>query len=449
MFANLVDLLAGNAPVITQFSNHLFSHDLITHALHSNCNNAQNPLEKATQLIDAVLATLKCYPNPISEFTSFITVLCDIGLCKMATKLSETFGKRLILCCHCFLILLESKGGSSVALQQINSQLSAKPSNPQYSPQAEPHPQVPQDAELQIENRVIQLNSEAEVVSNIEKLYNQFTSLVVAMRLSLENLITSGKVTVVEVALHASTYLNQQISNGSSEEMFKDIKVHYDFINFAIVKSLVNEYFPEDRKLKPKLSQYIDSISEFLKYSQLKHILSAIKKKLSHLPVSPSTSDQTKPVIIKLNEVWDDMTLENLKKVLQYYFKEVADLFSLISITTGCIIITLLIPTTQTQYLIDTIRTKKSSMNRLGIMEIAVDNKTIPIRRKGDNNFDISLHQSVKVGDSFEVSVLLQLGANPNSKDEEGKYPVELAIEHGHNKAMQTLLAIESKLKDD
>ena len=87
-------------------------------------------------------------------------------------------------------------------------------------------------------------------------------------------------------------------------------------------------------------------------------------------------------------------------------------------------------------------------MNRLGIMEVAVDNNTIPIRRE-DDNFDVSLHQSVKAGDSFEVSVLLQLGANPNNKDENGNYPVEIAKKGGHDKVILALLtggAIDSKL---
>ena len=94
--------------------------------------------------------------------------------------------------------------------------------------------------------------------------------------------------------------------------------------------------------------------------------------------------------------------------------------------------------------------------NRLGIIEITVGavNNAIFIRREGDNNFNASLHQSVKAGNSFEVPVLLQLGANPNIKDEdeEGKYPIEIAREGGHIKVIQTLLtggAIDSKLNDD
>ena len=232
--------------------------------------------------------------------------------------------------------------------------------------------------------------------------------------------------------------------------IFSAIRPRYDFLNVRLLQNLVHHFIPSIDQLHTELTQYTDSVNKLLKSSQLKHVRSAIEEKLLHLPALPSTSDQTKPVVIKLHELWDDMTIENFKRVLQYYFKDdVADLFSHISIKKGSVIITLQIPTTQAQYLIDTINIKADSMKRLGIMEVAVDNNTIPIRREDDNNFDISLHQSVKAGDSFEVSVLLQLGANPNNKDEEGKYPVETAREGGHDKVILTLLtggAIDSKL---
>ena len=357
-----------------------------------------------------------------------------------------------LTCNHCFLI--ESEGGC-VASPQMDSQLPAKPTKPHPQPlQAEPHPHVQDDPNLlQIKNEVIQLSSKSEVANNIEKLYHQFTCLVAAIKSKFETFVTSGKLTVDQVAHHANAFLHQPISRGSVDKMFDDMQNYFDFLsNFAVIKSLVIQFFPEEKELQTKLTQYIDCVNKFLEFSQLKHIRSAIEEKLSHLQVSPSTSDQTKPVAIILNELWDNMTLENFKKVLKYYFEpDIADLFSHISIKKGSVIITLLIPTTQTQYLIDTINNKTNSMNRLGILGVAVDNNTIPIRRENDNNFDASLHQAVKAGESFEVSVLLQLGADPNSKNEEGKYPVEIARERGHNKVIQTLLtggAIESKFND-
>ena len=91
MLADLVDLLAGNAPVITQLNNHLFSSGLIAKAIH--LNSPSRPYDRATELINAVLATLECHPNPNSAFTSLITALRKVGLNTIATKLMECLSK--------------------------------------------------------------------------------------------------------------------------------------------------------------------------------------------------------------------------------------------------------------------------------------------------------------------------------------------------------------------
>ena len=287
------------------------------------------------------------------------------------------------------------------------------------------------------------------MATNIENLHSSFTDLDFKLRDEFEKLIINGTVDLKTIARRAASYLRIPVSSlkyTNVDELFDSLKPFYDFFNCGVLKHLTDTYL-SSTALTDELTQYIDNVDDFSESSQLKNIRSAIE---AHLPASPSISNQTKPVVIKLSKRWDEMTIKNFKEVLKYYFKdEVADLFSHISIKKGSVIITLQIPTTQAQYLIDTINTKTESMKRLGIMEVAVDNNTIPIRREDDNNFDVSLHQSVKAGDSFEVSVLLQLGANPNNKDEEGKYPVEAAREGGHDKVMLTLLtggAIDSKL---
>ena len=287
------------------------------------------------------------------------------------------------------------------------------------------------------------------MASNIENLHSTFAFLDYKLRDEFEELVEKGHVKLKAIARSAATYLSIPVSSlkyTDVDELFDSLKPFYDFFNCGVLKHLTVTYLSSTAQTD-ELTQYIDKVDDFSESSQLKNIRSAIE---AHLPASPSTSDQTKPVVIKLSKRWDEMTIKNFKEVLKYYFKdEVADLFSHISIKKGSVIITLQIPTTQAQYLIDTINIKADSMKRLGIMEVAVDNNTIPIRREDDNNFDVLLHQSVKAGDSFEVSVLLQLGANPNNKDEEGKSPVETAREGGHDKVILTLLtggAIDSKL---
>ena len=283
------------------------------------------------------------------------------------------------------------------------------------------------------------------MASKIESFHSTFADLNSKLRDELQKLVKAGTVDLTTLASYAAAYLRIEVSSlkyTDVDELFDSLKPFYDFFSCGVLQYLTNVTYMYLSTVHTEITQHIENVDKFSETSQLKLIRSTIKEKLS--------SEHTKPVVIKLNNRWAEMTIKNFKRVLQYYFEPVvADLFSHISITTGPIIITLLIPTTLTQYLIARINEKTESMNRLGIMEVAVDNHTIAIKREDDNNLDVSLHQSVKAGESCEVSILLQLGADPNNKDEEGKNPVEIAIEGGHNKVIQTLLtggAIEGKL---
>ena len=92
MLADLVDLLAGNAPVISQLINHLISSDLIPKAVHET--TGLTPYDRATKIFSSVLATLECHSyNPNHVFSSFITSLQLAGLNKIAYKLMENISR--------------------------------------------------------------------------------------------------------------------------------------------------------------------------------------------------------------------------------------------------------------------------------------------------------------------------------------------------------------------
>ena len=93
MLADLVDQIAGNAPVITPLNNHLFSSGLILESVHIavDATTGLNPYEKANKMFNAVLATLKSNPNDM--FNILITALHKVGLTTVATKLMECFSK--------------------------------------------------------------------------------------------------------------------------------------------------------------------------------------------------------------------------------------------------------------------------------------------------------------------------------------------------------------------
>ena len=94
MLADLVDLLAGNAPVISQLNNHLFSSDLIPKAVHVTVETTGlTPYDRTNKIFSSVLATLECHSNPNSVFSSLITSLQKAGLNNMAFKVMENLSK--------------------------------------------------------------------------------------------------------------------------------------------------------------------------------------------------------------------------------------------------------------------------------------------------------------------------------------------------------------------
>ena len=97
MLADIVDLLAGNALVILQLNNHLFSFHFIPKAVHVTVETTGlTPYDRSNKLFSSVLATLECHPNPNSVFFSFITSLQKVGLNSMASKLIESLSKIVI-----------------------------------------------------------------------------------------------------------------------------------------------------------------------------------------------------------------------------------------------------------------------------------------------------------------------------------------------------------------
>ena len=184
---------------------------------------------------------------------------------------------------------------------------------------------------------VIQLSSKEEVALRIELLHDQFTGLVTKIRMHFNKLVSNDKLKANDVAIHAEEYLGQdlKLSEINISTIFTAIEPHYDFCNFGLLKSLVYRFIPSSDNLQTELTQYIDSVKKFSESSQLKHIRSTIKEKLSSLPAAalPTTSDQTKPVVIQLSDRWDEIAISKLKRVFQHYINHEDDL---ITFTVGC-----------------------------------------------------------------------------------------------------------------
>uniref|UniRef100_A0A1X7TMB7 Uncharacterized protein n=1 Tax=Amphimedon queenslandica TaxID=400682 RepID=A0A1X7TMB7_AMPQE len=256
-------------------------------------------------------------------------------------------------------------------------------------------PKEPLKAAVAQSPTVIQLSSKDEVARNIDKLYDQFTDLVTDLRTRFEELTSENKVKLIQVTRQAADYLKIRVTSlqaDSIDELFDSLQPHYDFLNCSLLRKLTNKFLGGD-KLQLSLSQYIDSMDKLLESSQLKHIRSTIKERLSFLP-APTTNKHTVLVVFELHSRWEEMTLENFKSVLKHYFGSNADLFSHIYFDYGSLVVKMLIPTSIYQFVTDTLIVKRSSMNGIGIFQVAVNGRTVLSIDSTDINFEKSLINS-------------------------------------------------------
>ena len=276
----------------------------------------------------------------------------------------------------------------------------------------------------------IQLISKDRVLKTIESLHSEFSRLTAEIRSKFSSLIEGGELSILHLARKAGEYLKIPVESlnkaNNVDELFDKLQLHYDFFSFGVLRELVLEHLKTD-KIHTKLSQYTKRINRFAESSQLKHIRSAIKEKL---PAPITTGNNTKPIIIKLNKRWEMMTLENFRKVLRHYFNGTSDVCSHIYFDYSSVMVSMLIPAAATcaTGFVDQVVSNECAMKRIGIFEVAFDNEAI-FKEADDINFELSLLQSVKDGDSFAVEMLLQLGASPNTVDEGGRTALMLATE--------------------
>lgn len=282
-------------------------------------------------------------------------------------------------------------------------------------------PLVEKEEQIHESPTVIQLDSKDEVARNIDALYNQFTDIATNLRIRFEELTTAGKVNLVHIARQAAEYLRRPVTSfrtTSIDELFDDLQPHYDFLNCSLLRMLASRFLERDA-VEVKLFQYIESVDKLLESSQLKHIRSTIKEKLSFIH-APTSNGHTTLVVFKLHGRWEELTLENFKRVLKHYFGSKADFFSHIYFDYGSFLVAMLIPTSIAQSITEDFITSKDSMSRIGIFEVTIDKKIVFSVDYSDYDFEESLLQSFRAQNTFELTILLQLGADPNYVDGKG-----------------------------
>ena len=288
---------------------------------------------------------------------------------------------------------------------------------------------------------------ESDVNKSLKRLRSTFSNLVTDVRSQLAQHIEDGVLKLIKIARNLEEQLKVTGLTGITciDELFNSIQDYYYYLNCSVIEHIVETFLThneEDEKLQKEMERYASKLESFKESTKLVELQSAIDKVF---PLNHSVSDTCK-VVLKFKGQWEGETIKDLERFLRHYFDR-DDLFNYIHTERGCIQVTFLVPHSYSQYLIDMVTPSKiKSMHRVGVLQLVI-NGDVLLDEKDTINIDESLMEAVKLNDTFEVSMLVSLGADPYYQDDSGVSPMILAL-LGKSEEVKHLLMPDQEQND-
>ena len=253
------------------------------------------------------------------------------------------------------------------------------------------------------------LKPDPDISQSLKVLHSTFAALVARMRRRLADHIKNQKIELINIARFVEEYLDiGGLTNVKSiDELFDQIRSHYYFLNCSVIEHIAIEFLINNG-LQEEMRDYSRELMSFKESTKLSDLVSAIRTALDPF----INNDTAVKVVLKFNNQWEDQTIKGLESFLSYCFKR-SDLFNYIQMEYGCLCITFLVPSSHFQYLIDVATPKVKVMRRMGVLQLVI-NDNVLIDEKDTVSVDESLIEAVQSGDTFEVKMLLLLGADPD-----------------------------------
>ena len=295
---------------------------------------------------------------------------------------------------------------------------------------------------------------ESDVHKEFRQLESTFATLVAKIRAHLAEKVKHQKLETIDVArfVEEKRKLTGLTDEVSIDKLFNRIQDHYSYLNCSLIEAIVYECFEKSSCmeyithwlpfvphsgtafLQREMKAYVEKMSHFKDSKRLKDLQFAIGNAYQQNFV---LSDTACKVFIKLNGGWDEKTISDLEFLLKHYFNQ-SDIFNHIQITPGSVCITYLVPRSAIVHITNAVKSKSESMHRVGVFYFSI-NGVILLEKKNNVNFNESLITAVKLSDTFEVSLLLSLGADPYYEDDNGDKVLDLALQGGNEEIIELI----------
>ena len=291
-----------------------------------------------------------------------------------------------------------------------------------------------------------QVASEAQVKEDIKKLYENFASVVMNVKVKLAVLVENepSKLTQITQYIEEHYQISHLAEVKDVNELFDSISSCYSFLSCDLVKKVVEEFLSGD-EVHSELTQYLKDLDTFKMSTQLRYIKTAIKEVL----LQNQEVAETCTVSIKLNEIWECTTLKKFENFFCLTFGKNFNYLNQLCTELGkeCVCVSFVIPFSKLEFPIDKVLQQKEFIQRVGIIEMSINNDVIISPDETTiTNLEQCFFEFAETGNQFGISTLLELGADVDHKSSEGKTALMIASYAGHQQCVQMLTSANANV---
>ena len=260
--------------------------------------------------------------------------------------------------------------------------------------------------------------AEKEILHTLIALNKEFSSLIMHVRLGLEEKTRNDPYILHSLIIWLETYMhwNGKLTNTSLDETFEIIYPFYDFIDCNLIVDM-SEIFLKDFKFSDggklnivhKLKNYKEKADELRFSAQVKHLHESLKTIYEgHIP---DTSNM--PMIsMKLHNQWHGSNINGLSLLIHNLLPvgHQQSIMKYITISSGSVIIKYSVYGSTTDSLIECTGEKLQFMRLIGVFSLYINDH--PVLQEDENmnfTFELALLEAVTAGNSEAVEFLLQL----------------------------------------
>ena len=295
---------------------------------------------------------------------------------------------------------------------------------------------------------IFSINSRSEdiIATELDRLSDEFASLLTEIK---EFYDTDKKHEIINIARWVEERFDGvdflALNNTRIDDIFRKLKEksYYNLLDIQSIRRIL-EKFPINSQLQTRFEDYVDDVRRFIVSTNV----SDLKNEFSAAFERKESDFCNNRVILKLSQKWSEQSINNLRKLMQYFFGEKADSLTYDNSFEGSIIIQFVIFSEKDAHpLVQMAYSQAVFMHHFGVLQLIIDNKTI-IDKFEDANFEFeqSLNDAISnFHNDMEyhkiVLFLLQLEININYQSEHGSTALMSASVNGHHQVVELLLS--------